>query len=362
MHGSLTKVCPHVSTGRADYFGPLVNKTSRLLSAAKPGQILVEAPTMELVLQQWRGERSSLDRRGQDFTAAGAARTKGAALLQAGMIAIPDVTDAGELSPSPRIKSAPQLDRTLSHQSSLYDTGDGTGRGMQRMDSGIEPASAALGRQSSVAKQKGWAVPHSVVRTPAANNRASKPSVTFASGHSNDRPTSGMSKMFPQRRPSEGVTYTDAELEELEELDATCQPVAASSPLAVSNCHMLKFLAQYGRQQGRRESLIGPKSLQGPSNAATTLSYSPELSQASLPASIASKTGHEAFAPGLVNSNLSGNKRPPSFLDPRQRGEVLFILQMLHPLSDSRVSRTHMCRSFAVQRRQTDSAVPSWSG
>ena len=39
--GHMAKICPHTSTGRADYFGPAVNRAARLLCAAKGGQILV---------------------------------------------------------------------------------------------------------------------------------------------------------------------------------------------------------------------------------------------------------------------------------------------------------------------------------
>lgn len=39
--GQMAKICPHTSTGRADYFGPAVNRAARLLCAAKGGQILV---------------------------------------------------------------------------------------------------------------------------------------------------------------------------------------------------------------------------------------------------------------------------------------------------------------------------------
>ena len=56
MPGVLEKVCPHSSTGRADYFGSTVNRAARLLLAAKPGQILVEAPAMDKVLQEWAGD------------------------------------------------------------------------------------------------------------------------------------------------------------------------------------------------------------------------------------------------------------------------------------------------------------------
>ena len=60
MHGSLEKVCPHFSTGRADYFGSTVNRAARLLCAAKPGQILAEAPIMNAVLKEWLGIPSHL--------------------------------------------------------------------------------------------------------------------------------------------------------------------------------------------------------------------------------------------------------------------------------------------------------------
>ena len=53
--GILEKACPHSSTGRADYFGSTVNRAARLLLAAKPGQILAEAPVMDTVLQVWAG-------------------------------------------------------------------------------------------------------------------------------------------------------------------------------------------------------------------------------------------------------------------------------------------------------------------
>ena len=39
--GHMAKICPHTSTGRADYFGPAVNRAARLLCAAKGGQVLV---------------------------------------------------------------------------------------------------------------------------------------------------------------------------------------------------------------------------------------------------------------------------------------------------------------------------------
>ena len=39
--GDITKVCPHTVTGRADYFGSVVNRSARLLAGAQAGQVLL---------------------------------------------------------------------------------------------------------------------------------------------------------------------------------------------------------------------------------------------------------------------------------------------------------------------------------
>lgn len=41
---------------------------------------------------------------------------------------------------------------------------------------------------------------------------------------------------------------------EVQQEDAYCTPFASHSPLAVSNCHMLKFLTESGKVEGRKES------------------------------------------------------------------------------------------------------------
>ena len=70
---------------------------------------------------------------------------------------------------------------------------------------------------------------------------------------------------YAPRRSTEGVSYDDAELEQLDMLDSCCGPCAAESPLAVSNCHMLKFLAPFGPVQGRKEESLAPRaSRKGP--------------------------------------------------------------------------------------------------
>ena len=37
--GQMAKVCPHTTTGRADYFGMAVNRAARFMSAARAGQV-----------------------------------------------------------------------------------------------------------------------------------------------------------------------------------------------------------------------------------------------------------------------------------------------------------------------------------
>lgn len=52
----------------------------------------------------------------------------------------------------------------------------------------------------------------------------------------------------------DGVSYDDDELETLEAPESCCQPFAADSLLAISNCHMLQFLAELGPQCARKDS------------------------------------------------------------------------------------------------------------
>ncbi|KAK9833496.1 hypothetical protein WJX84_004300 [Apatococcus fuscideae] len=41
-HGPVIKVCPHSTTGRADYFGTTLNRAARIFNAAQAGQVLLE--------------------------------------------------------------------------------------------------------------------------------------------------------------------------------------------------------------------------------------------------------------------------------------------------------------------------------
>ncbi|GIL44201.1 hypothetical protein Vafri_1723 [Volvox africanus] len=47
-------VVPHATTGRADYFGAMVNRAARLMAGAKAGQILVDKNAGLEVLREWR--------------------------------------------------------------------------------------------------------------------------------------------------------------------------------------------------------------------------------------------------------------------------------------------------------------------
>ncbi|WIA37804.1 hypothetical protein OEZ86_014669 [Tetradesmus obliquus] len=51
--GSITRIIPHRATGRADYFGPPVNRAARFLAASAPGQILAERGLVEECMAAW---------------------------------------------------------------------------------------------------------------------------------------------------------------------------------------------------------------------------------------------------------------------------------------------------------------------
>jgi len=74
----------------------------------------------------------------------------------------------------------------------------------------------------------------------------------------------------PPRKSVDGVDYDDDELETLEASESCCQPFAADSPLAVSNCHMLQFLADLDPQHARRDAGLVKQTSMGSGNSGAT--------------------------------------------------------------------------------------------
>ncbi|GAX75845.1 hypothetical protein CEUSTIGMA_g3288.t1 [Chlamydomonas eustigma] len=59
--GMPAKVTPHSTTGRADYFGPLVNRAARFChAAAQGGQVIVSRDLIESMIEQWVGSEQLL--------------------------------------------------------------------------------------------------------------------------------------------------------------------------------------------------------------------------------------------------------------------------------------------------------------
>lgn len=241
VHGPLEKVCPHSSTGRADYFGSTVNRAARLLLAAKPGQILAEAPVMDSVLKQWLGQDPGLPLEGP--------KPKGSGLLESGAFVIPaahsGAEPAAEAQPKAyKNKSAPNLMLRLDS----YAMKDGTAAMQPSGNTAVDPeansGSSSLSQSASLsprAAARNWAKP-------------AKPGVHFAPGASQGDAVPALWDRAVPRKSMDGLSYDDTELETLDVTESYCQPFAAEGETAVSNCHMLKFLAQVGRQHARRDS------------------------------------------------------------------------------------------------------------
>ena len=169
VHGPLEKVCPHSSTGRADYFGSTVNRAARLLLAAKPGQILAEAPVMDSVLKQWLGQDPGLPLEGL--------KPRGSGLLESGAFVIPaahsGAEPAAEAQPKAyKNKSAPNL--LLRLDSSAMK--DGTAAMQQNGNTAVE---LEANSGSSSLYQFASLSPRSTARNWA---KPAKPGVHFAPG------------------------------------------------------------------------------------------------------------------------------------------------------------------------------------
>ncbi|DBA68431.1 TPA: hypothetical protein ACH3X2_013731 [Trebouxia sp. C0005] len=272
VHGKMQKICPHFSTGRADYFGSTVNRAARLLVAANAGQILVEAPVMEAVLKQWNGDAFNLAPVPKGHSLGAPAKpTRGAALVESVSFVLPELAEG-----SPRIKSAPLPNSLASLQNSDGDVATGGITLQLKDEASLPPLDLPLqhdqvGRTDGSRESRGWAPlsPGLDVRSirpvssnPGAHEKCN--TVTFAPTFKERRPIIRMPSVsaVAKGRSIDGqVSYDDSELMQLEFLDACCPPHAAASSLAVSNCHMLKFMAASGIMQGRREDVVAPHRL-----------------------------------------------------------------------------------------------------
>ena len=233
VHGGLEKICPHSSTGRADYFGSTVNRAARLLCAAKPGQILAEAPVMDGVLKQWLGINPKAS-----FDGATIQTTASLGSLPSSILAGISKTSA---APS-RNKSAPNLLHRKSGTAALQKVAN---------DTRVAADAVEVAANSST-----QGVLHSVLQgTGTIKRLPSKQGVHFEAAEAvESNPTSAhLGGKQPPRKSMDGAGYADDELETLEASESCCQAWAAGSPLAVSNCHMLRFLAALGPQHARTD-------------------------------------------------------------------------------------------------------------
>lgn len=285
--------------------------------AAKAGQILVEAPVMEAVLQQWNGDAFQLapvpagSAPNTTFTAKA---TRGAAFLESRDLVLPELMDApaDQMAETPRIKSAPFLSLTPSGND--VTTSDVTVP-LKGGDEGLNfNLSAQLGQAATRGGVRGWSP-----RVPLRSNKTGGPdkfnAVSFAPQPQPSNSTSlkrmpSSSSFAPgARRSVDGVmvSYDDSELEQLDVVDSCCAPYASASPLAVSNCHMLKFLAASGTLHGCKEEVVGPHRRSFLHQAASVSAGNSPRGSQDLHSSFPGATGVRSNS-----SSINGSRRPSS--------------------------------------------------
>ncbi len=218
---------------------------------------------MEAVLKQWNGDAFNLAPVPKGHNLGTPAKTtRGAALLESGSVVLPELAEE-----SPRIKSVP-LPKSLQCPDDDGAAGD---IALQfKGESSMPPFELPLQHDQGgrIAELRGW-----TPLSPGVDVRSSRPAfsnpgahekcntVTFAPEFKQRRPVTRMPSVsaFAKRRSTDGqISYDDSELMQLEMVDSCCPPQAAASSLAVSNCHMLKFMAASGIMQGRREEVVVP--------------------------------------------------------------------------------------------------------
>lgn len=226
--GKMVKICPHNSTGRADYFGAVVNRAARLLVAAKPGQVLIEEQVMESVIGEWTKTADTVHAAARPFS--------GTQQVHRPSLDLKRLVNFSSLFQPTRMKEQPTAG-TVSAVLAL---------GSDQLDQ--RPALAPQGDAFELSSRS-RSVPLNAIRRMNGNLANAAPSkVTFEGlGFAENSPRQsldGNSRLgsLDLVKPSE------------ETLESCCPPYAAKNPLAVSNCHMLKFLQTSGPVLGRNES------------------------------------------------------------------------------------------------------------
>ena len=217
---------------------------SRVLHGAHRVEWSLQAPVMDAVLKQWLGinPKASFD----------GAKAKSAPRGD------PTLPSTQNMSGNPpRNKSAPNLMHRLSGSTKL-----------QKLTSNVKMA------VSNTDSQAGSSMQSTVDSDPQeAAGTEQQPSqqaehVAACTTEFAKTPLTGLSKA-PSSKATEVVSYSEEELETLEAADSCCQAWAADSPLAVSNCHMLRFLAALGPQHARTDSGSTPQLLSRVSTSAS---------------------------------------------------------------------------------------------
>ncbi len=196
----MAKICPHGTTGRADYFGTAVNRAARLLCAAQAGQVLVEEHVMDSVITDWR--------------------------------------DGGG-----KPKSCPWVKGLAS---AVATTGPGRSIGKRELQIDVSNASPVRPGGKSVSldepaelHSRSKSMPLNEIRRQTLTGRLAVLTDTFT----------------PRAPSPEGASSRESsDTGEAQAEEAYCSPYASHSPLAVNNCHMLNFLGESGRLLGRKES------------------------------------------------------------------------------------------------------------
>ncbi|DBA93395.1 TPA: hypothetical protein ACH3X2_003664 [Trebouxia sp. C0005] len=211
--GHMAKICPHTSTGRADYFGPAVNRAARLLCAAKGGQVLVEETFMQHVVRHWQGSLTEAD---------------STAAMQA---------DAEFSLGGSNGSTASGAVAVRSHTTQFSDDG-------QKRTRLSAPPPLRLRKTTSGRERGGVAVWNPSLdppRPPNADALDTVETIVSPRGDGDDaaddnRPDATSAESFT----SPAATFLPAELQNT---PATQPPHAASIQMAVNNCHMLQYRA-----------------------------------------------------------------------------------------------------------------------